>query len=131
MARSAGDLRVKKMRGIKFRGGYHDFIIETGGIKMFPGWWLPSITRRFVGDLTKSGVDELDALLGGGLERRTSALLVGGAGVGKSSIAVTYAVGAADAESAWPCLPSTKGSGRCSLAPPAWALTCRIMSNRA
>jgi circadian clock protein KaiC len=88
-------LRIKKMRGIKFRGGYHDFIIETGGIKIFPRLVAAEHHKAFVGDLTKSGVAELDTLLGGGLERGTSALLVGGAGVGKSSIAVTYAVGAA------------------------------------
>jgi circadian clock protein KaiC len=88
-------LRVKKMRGIKFRGGYHDFIIETGGMKIFPRLVAAEHHKAFVGDLTKSGVAELDTLLGGGLERGTSALLVGGAGVGKSSIAVTYAVGAA------------------------------------
>jgi len=51
--------------------------------------------KAFVGEISKSGVGELDTLLGGGLERGTSVLLVGGAGVGKSSIAVTYAVGAA------------------------------------
>ena len=88
-------MRVKKMRGIKFRGGYHDFIIETGGIKIFPRLVAAEHHKPFVGDLSSSGVLELDTLLGGGLERGTSALLVGGAGVGKSSIAVTYAVGAA------------------------------------
>jgi circadian clock protein KaiC len=88
-------MRIKKMRGINFRGGYHDFIIQTGGIKIFPRLVAAEHHKAFVGDLTKSGVPELDTLLGGGLERGTSALLVGGAGVGKSSIAVTYAVGAA------------------------------------
>jgi circadian clock protein KaiC len=88
-------MRVKKMRGKKFRGGYHDFIIETGGIKIFPRLVAAEHHKAFVGDFTKSGVAELDTLLGGGLEHGTSVLLVGGAGVGKSSIAVTYAVGAA------------------------------------
>src|ERR1043165_3003865 len=88
-------LRVIKMRGIRFRGGYHDFIIETGGIKVFPRLVAAEHHKAFVGDVTQSGVTELDALLGGGLERGTSALIVGGAGVGKSSLAVTYAVGAA------------------------------------
>lgn len=88
-------MRVKKMRGIKFRGGYHDFIIEAGGIKIFPRLVAAEHHKPFVGNLTTSGVAELDTLLGGGLERGTSVLLVGGAGVGKSSIAVTYAVGAA------------------------------------
>ena len=34
-------------------------------------------------------------LLGGGLERGTNALLIGAAGVGKSSLALTYAIAAA------------------------------------
>ena len=29
-------LRIVKMRGIKFRGGYHDFVLETGGILVVP-----------------------------------------------------------------------------------------------
>jgi circadian clock protein KaiC len=29
-------LRVSKMRGIAFRGGYHDFTIEHGGLSIFP-----------------------------------------------------------------------------------------------
>ncbi|MCC6777351.1 MAG: AAA family ATPase, partial [Hyphomicrobiales bacterium] len=88
-------LRVKKMRGIKFRGGYHDFAIQTGGIRVFPRLVAAEHHKAFIGELTSSGSTGLDALLGGGLERGTSVLLVGGAGVGKSSIAVTYAVSAA------------------------------------
>ena len=88
-------LRVKKMRGIKFRGGYHDFIIETGGVKIFPRLVAAEHHKSFAGELAPSGSAGLDALLGGGLDRGTSALLVGGAGVGKSSIAVTFAVSAA------------------------------------
>jgi circadian clock protein KaiC len=88
-------MRVKKMRGIKFRGGYHDFNIETGGVRIFPRLIAAEHHKAFLGELATSGVAELDALVGGGLERGTSVLLVGGAGVGKSSIAVTYAVGAA------------------------------------
>ncbi len=87
--------RVKKMRGIKFRGGYHDFIIQTGGVKVFPRLVAAEHHKAFVGEATGSGSSELDALVGEGLERGTSALLVGAAGVGKSSIAVTYAVNAA------------------------------------
>src|SRR5262249_60104399 len=52
-------------------------------------------TQRFVGELSSTGSCELDALLGGGIERGTSLLLIGGAGVGKSSIALTYAMAAA------------------------------------
>jgi circadian clock protein KaiC len=89
-------LRVKKMRGIAFRGGYHDFTIQTGGIEVFPRLIAAEHHKPFIGELTHSGSAELDALLGGGLERGTSTLLIGGAGVGKSTIAVTYVVAAAE-----------------------------------
>jgi circadian clock protein KaiC len=88
-------MRVVKMRGIPFRGGYHDFTIKTGGLAIFPRLVAAEHHTAFLGELTASGSAELDALLGGGLERGTSALLIGGAGVGKSSIAMTYAVAAA------------------------------------
>src|SRR5689334_5343391 len=89
-------LRVVKMRGIQFRGGFHDFTIETGGLKIFPRLVAAEHHRTFGGDFTPSGNTELDKLLGGGLERGTNALLIGGAGVGKSSLALTYAIAAAE-----------------------------------
>jgi circadian clock protein KaiC len=89
-------LRVVKMRGIDFRGGYHDFTIEPGGLSIFPRLTAAEHHKAFIGELTPSGNAQLDALLGGGLERGTSALLIGGAGVGKSSVALTYAVAAAE-----------------------------------
>jgi circadian clock protein KaiC len=70
-------LRVKKMRGIAFRGGYHDFTIQTGGIEVFPRLIAAEHHKPFIGELTHSGSAELDALLGGGLERGTSTLLIG------------------------------------------------------
>src|SRR6185436_13095053 len=51
--------------------------------------------KEFDTDVVLSGTTELDALLGGGLERGTNALLIGAAGVGKSSLALTYAITAA------------------------------------
>ncbi len=89
-------LRVVKMRGIKFRGGYHDFTIETGGLAIYPRLIAAEHHTSFIGELTSTGSSELDALLGGGIERGTSLLLIGGAGVGKSSIALTYAMAAAE-----------------------------------
>jgi circadian clock protein KaiC len=88
-------LRVVKMRGMKFRGGYHDFTIETGGLAVFPRLVAAEHHKAFLGEPTSTGSSELDALLGGGIERGTSLLLIGGAGVGKSSIALTYAMAAA------------------------------------
>lgn len=89
-------LRVIKMRGIQFRGGFHDFNIEAGGLKIFPRLIAAEHHTPFAGEFTPSGNAELDKLLGGGLERGTNALLIGAAGVGKSSVALIYAIAAAE-----------------------------------
>jgi len=88
-------VRVVKMRGIRYRGGYHDFTIEMGGLRIYPRLVAAEHHRPFVGELTLSGDAELDKLLGGGLERGTNALFIGAAGVGKSSLALTYAIASA------------------------------------
>ncbi|GGD41371.1 ATPase domain-containing protein [Pseudoxanthomonas indica] len=88
-------VRVVKMRGIAFRGGFHDFKIIKGGLEIYPRLIAAEHHSNFVGDPTPSGNAELDKLLGGGLERGTNALLIGSAGVGKSSLALTYAIAAA------------------------------------
>jgi circadian clock protein KaiC len=80
-------LRIAKMRGISFRGGYHDFVIERGGLSAFPRLVAAEHHKAFLGKPASSGNSEFDALLGGGLHRGTSALLLGGAGVGKSTVA--------------------------------------------
>lgn len=89
-------LRVVKMRGIPFKGGFHDFAIEHGGLKIFPRLVAAEHHRDFNAEFVPSGNPELDKLLGGGLERGTNALLIGSAGVGKSSLALTYAIAAAE-----------------------------------
>lgn len=89
-------LNVIKMRGIEFRGGFHDFTIAKGGLRIFPRLIAAEHHTEFTGEYTPSGNAELDKLLGGGLERGTNALLIGAAGVGKSSVALTYALAAAD-----------------------------------
>jgi circadian clock protein KaiC len=88
-------LRVIKMRGIRFRGGFHDLTIESGGLRIFPRLIAAEHHTPFRSDITPSGNAEFDQLLGGGLERGTNALLLGPAGVGKSSLTLTYAIAAA------------------------------------
>jgi len=88
-------LRVMKMRGIRFRGGYHDFTIQRGGLAIFPRLVAAEHRHPAITQFAPSGNAELDAMLGGGLERGTNALLIGAAGVGKSSLALTYAIAAA------------------------------------
>jgi circadian clock protein KaiC len=89
-------LRVVKMRGIAFRGGFHDFTIRKGGLDIYPRLVASEHHRPFEKGFVPSGNAELDLLLGGGLERGTNVLLLGAAGVGKSSLAITYALAAAE-----------------------------------
>ena len=88
-------LRVIKLRGLDFRGGYHDFRIVTGGMRVFPRMVAMEHQQPRQDGTVESGVPELDALLGGGLHRGTSALLMGPAGAGKSIVASQYATSAA------------------------------------
>ena len=89
-------LEIIKLRGVDFRGGYHDFTIRRGGIELFPRL----VAARDRGDggtgHLASGIAEIDALLGGGLELGSSTLIMGPAGVGKSTLAMQYAVAAAN-----------------------------------
>ena len=88
-------LRVTKMRGVKYRGGYHDYAIRTGGLEVFPRLLTSQLSGTLPKEVVHSGSEQLDALLGGGLRRGTSALLVGPAGSGKSSVALSIAHNAA------------------------------------
>jgi circadian clock protein KaiC len=87
-------LRVIKMRGIAFRGGYHDFTIKKGGLEIYPRLVAHDHHTEFDTTVVHSGVPALDQLLGGGLERGTNVLLLGAAGVGKSSLAITFGLSA-------------------------------------
>lgn len=83
-------LRITKYRGQAFRGGYHDFTIKTGGVSVFPRLRAVEHRTEFERFTLKSGIDELDALLGGGIERGSSTLLIGPAGTGKSLFALQF-----------------------------------------
>ena len=90
-------LRVTKLRGVGFRGGYHDFLIRRGGLDVFPR--LIAAEHRPGFDPTvvvTSGNAALDDLMGGGVPAGSSTLLIGPAGTGKSSIAVQFAAAAAE-----------------------------------
>jgi circadian clock protein KaiC len=84
-------LRVHKMRGTAFRGGYHDFCIETGGIEVYPRLIASEYSGDAPEETVASGVEAMDQLLGGGIERGSSLLIMGTAGVGKSTLATQYA----------------------------------------
>lgn len=81
-------LHVVKMRGVPFRGGYHDFEIERGGLCVFPRLVAAEHETTVAAEPVSTGSLELDALLGGGLVPGTATLLTGPAGVGKTTASV-------------------------------------------
>jgi circadian clock protein KaiC len=88
-------LRIFKMRGRNFRGGFHDFVIRKGGIALFPRLVAAEhADGTKVTEPIRSGIEELDQLLGGGLDRGTNTLLMGPSGSGKSSLALQFVVAA-------------------------------------
>ena len=90
-------LRVTKLRGVRFHAGYHDFVIRTGGLTVFPrirlGLAAPPAPPLA---LNSTGSPRLDALLGGGLVRGASVLVTGAPGTGKSVLTTQCAVAAAE-----------------------------------
>ena len=88
-------LRISKLRGRRYRGGYHDLVIRTGGLVVFPRLVASEHHQSYQRAPVSSGVPALDALLGGGPDRGSSLLLMGPAGCGKSAIAAQYSLAAA------------------------------------
>ena len=87
-------LRVTKLRGSRFRGGYHDFRINTGGIVVFPRISTNGVAKDCGNGELASGDVGLDELTGGGLTRGTSTLITGAAGTGKSTLTAQYVAAA-------------------------------------
>ena len=85
-------LRVAKLRGMRYRGGYHDFNIRTGGLEVFPRLVAAERREPYRPEAMTSGVPALDTLLGGGVERGTSTLILGPAGTGKSAVVTRCAL---------------------------------------
>lgn len=87
-------MRIAKMRGIKFREGYHDFTLDTGGIHVYPRLVAAEHHKDFLTDVLSTGTPGLDALLGGGLIPGTNALMIGPSGVGKTTTVVSCLIAA-------------------------------------
>lgn len=88
-------LMVLKYRGSNFRGGYHDYKLVRGGLEVYPRLVAAEHNRAGLADRLASGVEELDELLGGGIDCSTSTLIVGAAGTGKSTVAAQFVAAAA------------------------------------
>lgn len=87
-------LEVRKVRGSHFREGFHDYVIERGGVVVFPRLVAAEHNPDLPRNLVLSGLEELDDLLGGGIESGTSTIMTGPAGTGKSTLAMLYAAAA-------------------------------------
>ncbi|HEY3458744.1 MAG TPA: ATPase domain-containing protein [Bryobacteraceae bacterium] len=83
-------VHIVKMRGVRFQDGRHDFIIQTGGLELYPRLSASNTPRAIPEGSAESGSAQLDALLGGGLDRGSSALLLGPAGCGKTTLCSHY-----------------------------------------
>ena len=88
-------IRVGKLRGVRFRTGYHDFTITTGGLEIYPRLIAAEHHREFPRAALSTGLPPLDSLLGGGIPRGNSVLLTGPPGTGKSAIITQIATAAA------------------------------------
>ncbi len=98
-------VRINKLRGVDFIGGYHDADIVRGGMRVFPRLVAARYHKEFKTGTLHSGVENLDALVGGGLSYGTSSLFLGPAGAGKSTIALKFAcAAAANKEKVFGCL---------------------------
>ena len=89
-------LSVIKLRGVSFIGGYHDYLVGTGGVVVFPRLVASERSITYQTERVSCGQPNLDRLLGGGLDRGSSSLLVGAAGCGKSIVATQMAYAAAE-----------------------------------
>jgi circadian clock protein KaiC len=88
-------IQVSKMRACAFREGYHDFVIRHGGVAIFPRLIASEHHVDYPREPTESGIAAIDTLLGGGLARGTSTLVLGPSGCGKTSLATQFATHAA------------------------------------
>lgn len=88
-------LKVQKIRGIAYHEGFQDYVIRAGGLQVFPRLVAAQHHDDFVRETVASGLPEIDALVGGGIGRGSSTMILGPSGVGKSTLAAQYVSAAA------------------------------------
>lgn len=87
-------MEVVKLRGVKYRSGFHDFKLDTGGITVFERLVASHHGAVIKDGVVTTGAPRLDELIGGGLSRGTNTLITGPSGVGKTTTAVRCALSA-------------------------------------
>jgi circadian clock protein KaiC len=92
-------LRVSKLRGSGYLEGLHGIQLTSSGMEVYPRLVSPTVPIEYTvqPERVKTGVAGLDAMLGGGLWRGSTSLLMGPTGSGKTMMALQFAIaGAAD-----------------------------------
>jgi circadian clock protein KaiC len=89
------EVEVLKLRGAAHRGGVHFFDISKAGVAFFPRVSAPpadALERETsnMDDRASTGVDGIDDLVDGGLPRRSTTVLQGGTGTGKTIMALQF-----------------------------------------
>jgi circadian clock protein KaiC len=92
---SRRQVNIQKIRGVQFHEGNHDLILQKGGMVIFPRLIAADHHTDFVREHFSSGIPQLDALMGGGLDRGTSNMFMGPPGTGKSTLAIKFSLEAA------------------------------------
>jgi len=83
-------IRVHKFRGSGFMGGDHAIKIDGQGIRVFPRLQPNEYARTFKSTPVSSGIDELDEMLHGGIEKGTISMLTGPTGAGKTNLGIQF-----------------------------------------
>jgi circadian clock protein KaiC len=89
-------LLVCKLRGVQFRGGFHDLRIRRGGLEVFPRVVAAEHRQLLQAEKIASGIPALDQLLGGGIDTGSSTLFVGAPGTGKSTLTAQFLTAGAE-----------------------------------
>lgn len=91
-ARDERYLRVRKLRGSRYREGMHGFRITNHGLDIYPRLVSPEFPKTYTAlkDRVSTGVPALDEMLGGGLWRGQSMLLAGPSGGGKTTFGLQF-----------------------------------------
>ena len=83
-------LRVSKLRGSDFRRGYHFVRLTDAGMEVMPRLIPQEHRRKFVPDPIPFGIEGLDQMLHGGLEKGTITVMTGPTGIGKTTVCAQF-----------------------------------------
>lgn len=83
---------VIKLRGEDYFYGWHPFTIDRNGLCVYPRIKTPEVLNDSsrVAESVSTGLNDLDAMMDGGLPRGSATMIAGGAGTGKTLIGLHF-----------------------------------------